>query len=508
MKNLKQIKKSSIEPISVLVVDDEPNVVSVIQEMLEEENYRLLPAYSVAEAKSILLRENINIVLTDLLLGDGSGAEILENVKKIHPDSQIIFMTGRPTIQNAIKLMKNGACDYLAKPFGLETLKRTLGKAKEIIKLERENIHLKEMMSFYRISEAMGTAIELGELLDLILETAVKEFEADKASIYFADESDGGINLKATVDKTDSTIHNAACEHCFFISMKVIDTQEPNLYNEPDPDFASDEASIKSSLCQPLMAKGKVLGALTVIRVKNPHPFSHGQLTGLGLLASKVAGAIENSKLYDDLKESYIATVRALANAIEARDEYTRDHTERVYHLSKILAKELNWGEDKLKDIKMGALLHDIGKIGVPDSILNKPGPLSPEEFEIMKKHPEAGAKMVESIPFLKQAIPYILCHHERHDGSGYPKGLKGDDIPYPGRLLAVVDTIDAITSDRPYRKGKTLREAIEEIKANSGSQFNPEVVDACDRAYKAGKLDHLFVKDKSSSENVLIEMT
>jgi putative nucleotidyltransferase with HDIG domain len=506
LERLEKIKMAIEKPTNVLVVDDEPEVLTVIQEMLEGEDYRLLTAYSVEEARSILHRENVNIILTDLLLGDGSGTDILEEARKVHPDSLTIFMTGRPTIQNAIKLMKQGACDYLAKPFGIETLKMTLNKARELIKLEWENIRLREMMSFYKVSEAMGTTMELDQLLDLILNTAIKEFEADKASIYFFHEPDGRIELGASVDNAGDSIKNAACEHCFFVAMRVINSREPSLYNEPDPDFTSDEESIRSSICQPLMAKGKVLGALAVVRIKNPHYFTQGQLTGLDLLASKAAGAIENSTLYDNLKESYIATVQALANAIEARDQYTRGHTERVYLLSEILARELGWGEEQLGDLKMGGLLHDIGKIGVPDSILNKPGPLSPEEFEIMKKHPETGAHMIESIPFLNQAIPYILYHHERHDGAGYPRGVKGDDIPYPGRLLAVVDTLDAITSDRPYRGGRSLEEAINEIKENSGTQFHPEVADACVRAYESGKLDHLFENKTEIEEDLLIE--
>jgi putative nucleotidyltransferase with HDIG domain len=500
--------KETIEELtSVLIVDDEPEVLAVIQEMLEDEDYRLFQAASVEEAKIVLQKENVNIILTDLLLGDGSGTDVLEEAKRLHPDSLTIFMTGRPTIQNAIKLMKQGACDYLAKPFGYDTLKITLDKTSEIIKLERENIRLKEMMSLYKVSEAMGSEIELDQLLKLILDTTIEEFEADKASIYFLHDQEGRIELKASVDSIDGELKNSACEHCFFVSMKVIDSKRPSLYNEPDPDFASDEESIRSSICQPLMAKGKVRGALVVVRAKNPHFFTQGQLSALELLASKAAGAIENSALYDDLKESYIATVRVLANAIEARDEYTRGHTERVFLLSEILAKELGWGEEQLGDLKMGGLLHDIGKIGVPDSILNKPGPLTPEEVEIMKKHPETGARMIESIPFLKQALPYILYHHERHDGKGYPRGLRGDEIPYAGRLLAVVDTLDAITSDRPYRGGRLLKEAIDEIKENSGTQFHPAVAKACIRAYKAGKLNHLFADLPKIENYELVEV-
>jgi putative nucleotidyltransferase with HDIG domain len=491
--NSEKIKEKTIGMTSILIVDDEPAVLAVIQEMLEDEPYRLLPANSVQEARRILHRQNVNIILTDLLLGDGSGADILEEARQLHPDCQVIFMTGQPTIRNAINLLKKGACDYLTKPFGLETLKLTLGKAEEIIRLEQENIHLKRMMSFYKVSEAMGTAMELGQLLDLILNTTAKEFEADRASIFFHNEIDGKIECGASVDETDGQIRNAIQEHCFFVSLKVIYNMEPYLYREANPDFASDEDSVRSSICQPLMAKGRVLGTLVVVRVKNHHPFTQGQLSGLGLLAAKAAGAIENWRLYDDLRQSYIAAVQALANAIEARDQYTRGHTERVCRLSEILAEELEWGEELLGDLRMGGLLHDIGKIGVPDSILNKPGPLSDEEFEIMKKHPETGARILQSISFLKQAIPYILYHHERHDGSGYPHGLRGEDIPHAGRLLAVVDTIDAITSDRPYRKGRTLAEAIDEIQENSGTQFHPEVVAAIVRAFKTGKLGGLF---------------
>ncbi|MEE9553672.1 MAG: HD domain-containing phosphohydrolase [candidate division Zixibacteria bacterium] len=495
MNEIKQ-KPKNAEIYNVLVVDDEPNILAVLQEMLEDENYNLIPAYSVAEACSILPRQNINIVLTDLLLGDGTGAEILEEAKRIHPDSQTILMTGRPTIQNAITMLKSGAYDYLAKPFGLETLISALHRAEEKIRLERENIRLKEMMSLHEISEAMGTSIELDALLNIILESTIKEFGADVASIYFVREKEGDIELKASAGTDDKSIRDLICDQSLNIIAETIVRSSPILFTDPDSDFSSDIPALRSCISQPLMASGKTLGALLVVRVKNPHSFTQGQLTGLGILASKAAIAIEKSNLYEDLKETYFATVESLANAIEARDTYTRGHTERVYKLSQIIADELGWTEEELGDLRIGGILHDIGKIGVPDSILKKQGPLTDEEFEIMKKHPEAGVRMVEGIPFLKTALPYILCHHERHDGKGYPHGLKGDKVPKPGRLLAVVDTLDAVTSDRSYRKGRSLPEAIEEIKRCSGTQFNPEIVAACISAFEQGKLDILFYKE------------
>ena len=478
---------------NLLLVDDDPNVVAILQEMLDDEHYNLISAYSVAEAQSIIRRQNISMILTDLMLGDGNGVEILREAKRLHPDSQIILMTGRPTIQNAVDVIKEGAYDYLVKPFGIERVRMTIERAAEKIRLEQENIRLKEMMSFYQISEAMGSIIELDALLSLILKTAIKEYEADCAAIFLAKDSGLELELRLAIGFEEGDFGKMVMEHCQVISQQTAEKATSMILNDPEIEFDWDERTIKSSMCQPLMVKGKILGTISIIRYSNNHIFTPGQLSGLALLGSKAATAVENFHLYEDLRKTYISTVEALANAVEARDSYTRGHTERVYLLSCTIAEELGWSQEQLGDLKIGALLHDIGKIGVPDCILNKPGPLTAAEAEIMKRHSATGARMVESIPFLKPALPYILYHHERHDGKGYPMGLVGDDIPLPGRLLAVVDTIDAMTSDRPYRKGRPLSVAMDEITKYSGTQFNPSVVDACLSAYHKGKINFLF---------------
>ena len=477
---------------NVLVVDDEPNVVAVVQDMLSGENYNIITAYSLDEAKSIIRRQNINLVLTDLMLGDGSGMDVMHEAHQFHPESQVILMTGRPTIQNAVEVIKLGAYDYLVKPFAVETVKITLGRAAEKIRLEQENIKLRELMSFYQISEAMGSIIELDQLLNLILKTAIKEYESDVATIFYTDE-EIGLYLKSSVGLGNDEFARMVTDHCYEISLQSVTGSSALIINDPELDYTWWERSIKSTMCQPLQAKGRILGTLVIVRTQNTHPFSHGQLAGLSLLSSKAATAVENYNLYENLKKTYIATVEALANAVEARDSYTRGHNERVYMLARAIAEELGLSSKQLEDLKIGALLHDIGKIGVPDSILNKPGPLTPEEAEIMKSHPATGAKMIETIEFLRPALPYILYHHERHDGAGYPLGLSGNAIPLEGRLLAVVDTIDAITSDRPYRKGRSLEVALDEIMKFSGAQFDPEVVKACFDAHKKGKLKFLF---------------
>ncbi len=192
------------------------------------------------------------------------------------------------------------------------------------------------------------------------------------------------------------------------------------------------------------------------------------------------------------LKEAYKASLRTLANAIEARDHYTRDHVERVNAYAQALAMELGWDEDRRDALEFGSILHDIGKIAVREAILCKPGPLTTEEWAEMRLHPEVGAHMIEGIPYLAPAVPSVLHHHERWDGSGYPHALRGDAIPEDARLLAVVDTFDAMTSDRPYRPAMEFERAFEVILEESGRLFDPTMVDSFQRCWSRGEIQRI----------------
>jgi len=179
------------------------------------------------------------------------------------------------------------------------------------------------------------------------------------------------------------------------------------------------------------------------------------------------------------LLQSYVDTVNALIQAVEARDAYTRGHTERVTRMAKAMGRHLGLTEETLFVVEIASLLHDIGKIGIPDEILQKPGPLESGEYELVKQHPEQGSRMIDRILYLEQAVPQVLAHHERFDGSGYPRGLAGEDIPLPGRIIAVADVYDAMTSDRRYRKAMGRERALAVIREGAGKQFDPGVVEA-----------------------------
>ncbi|HTX93108.1 MAG TPA: HD domain-containing phosphohydrolase [Anaerolineales bacterium] len=186
-----------------------------------------------------------------------------------------------------------------------------------------------------------------------------------------------------------------------------------------------------------------------------------------------------------DTRAAHLQTVIMLANVIETRDPYTAGHLERVRRLALNLAFALNWNTEDVAILEFGAILHDIGKIVVPRQVLKKTGPLSKEEWKLMRQHPEVGAKMLESVDHLKSAVPYVLNHHEWWNGTGYPSGLKGMKIPREGRLLAIVDAFDAMTSNRPYHASMTAAEAIEEIARYRDIYFDPDMVDAFIQTYK-----------------------
>ncbi len=236
------------------------------------------------------------------------------------------------------------------------------------------------------------------------------------------------------------------------------------------------KAGIESLLAIPLVSKETTKGVL-LLGDTRPGQFVREDAFTIEKIASQMAVALENARLYEELRTLFISTVTSLSNAIDAKSPWTKGHSERVMHLAGHLAREMGLPEAMIERAKLGGLLHDIGKIGIIEALLEKPAMLDDDEFPPMRLHPEKGVAILAPIEQLKDVLPGILYHHERYDGTGYPKGLKGEEIPLVARVITVADAFDAMVSDRPYRRGFSAEKALEELQQNAGTQFDPNVV-------------------------------
>jgi len=325
----------------ILVVDDEEAIREIVCSMLAAANYKCSQASSGQKALAVLdSGEEFELMLSDLMMAELDGIGLLERTKEKYPDMPVVMVTAVHDISVALKAIRDGAYDYLLKPFEREQLLATVRRALENRRLKLEN-------------RAYQTKLE------------------------------------ALVEQRTGQLRNA----------------------------------------------------------------------------------------YADLERSYDITLQALGSALDLRDNETQWHTERVTAYTIAIARAMELPKEEINVIARGAFLHDIGKMAIPDDILHKPGPLTPMEIAVMREHCYHGYQIVKKIPFLAEAAEIVYTHQERFDGTGYPRGLKGEDIPLGARIFSIADTLDAITSDRPYRPRQTVAAARKEIERCSATQFDPDVV-------------------------------
>jgi len=233
----------------------------------------------------------------------------------------------------------------------------------------------------------------------------------------------------------------------------------------------------KSFISVPLRVKNRIVGVLNVNASESNHKFEERDVRLLTILADQAAITLENIELYDNLQNFYLEMVQTLARAIDAKDSYTHEHADRARHFARMICGKLNLPEAMIRHIEYAALMHDIGKIGIDETILHKPGKLTQEERDVIKRHPSIGNRIIAPVAFLSPVAPMVLYHQEWFNGQGYPEGLAGEEIPLGARIVAVIDAFDAMTSDRPYRKALSREIGMSELKKCSGTQFDPRVV-------------------------------
>jgi putative nucleotidyltransferase with HDIG domain len=354
---------------------------------------------------------------------------------------------------------------------------------------------LKNLQALRVIDIAIATNHDLRETMDVLLDKIVDELSVDAAAILLLNEVKGVLEFGASQGFQTSNLR--------FFSLKIGEgmagraaQQHEILHvrNVPaDPkELVQPSLLVKEGIVSyyaaPLIAQGKVKGVLEVFQRSELDPDDEW-LNFLETLAGQAAIAIENTTLFEDLQKTnaelskaYDSTIEGWSYALDLRDKETEGHTRRVTELTLELAKEFGFTEDQLLHIRRGGLLHDIGKMGVPDRILLKETPLEADEWVQMKQHPVYAYEMLQPIEYLHEALNIPYCHHEKWDGSGYPRGLKGEEIPLAARIFAIVDVWDAITSDRPYRGAWTPQKALDHITTEAGKHFDPHVVEVFTR--------------------------
>lgn len=363
----------------------------------------------------------------------------------------------------------------------------------ELSLLERAQRHL---ATLHRVAELLANARDMDGLADATLRGILEVTAADRAALVLrrTDHATGDAEVAAAMSRNDSTEQFSVSRT---LVADVIDKGLSTFAHDASTDERYSEGqsviqqNVRSVMCVPLRTPDQILGALYVDSLSGAGRFNEADLELLSAIGNQAGVALHRVRLLGELERLLLDTIRAIAATIDAKDGYTHRHSERVAMLAKRLGGELSLPPATLATIELSGLLHDLGKIAVPDAILNKPGRLTGEEFEEMKKHPGHGARILENIQAaaVKAVVPGVKHHHEKWDGSGYPDGLAGDAIPLLARLLGVADFFDALTSARSYRAAMSADTAVGLISEGSGSHFEPSIAALVARLHQQGDL-------------------
>ena len=354
----------------------------------------------------------------------------------------------------------------------------------------------KELSALYDFSLTAGGMLDTPSVLSHLYQKIEQLINPHKFAVYLYDDEEDCIEVALSYlngEHQFSQVGTIAPTNTNILMHEVVQTHHS--FYIPDVTAHQDRAQVvqadsdvKSLYLLPFIKGESLLGAM-ILQSQQKNDFQAEDQQFLESIAAQVSIALDNARLYEELEDAFVQTVIALANAVDIRDTYTHDHSQRIAVLALKTGKELGFNTKELEVLRWSSLLHDIGKIGVPDNILLKPGRLTPEEYEIIKKHPQLGASIIAPVKKLRDVAPVVRAHQEHYDGSGYPAGLKGEDIPLAARVLTVVDSYVAMTDDRVYRKAFSHEHAIGELQKLAGAQFDPVVVEAFLRVSENGGL-------------------
>lgn len=370
-------------------------------------------------------------------------------------------------------------------------LEQGLRLESEVMDLSVEVVRVyEEQASLYAFTSKLGGAIDLDTICTRILEDVDAILGVQNAAIMLCGKSDGLLSTRFSRGRDQETALRFRAGITDGWLGEILAREDPaticDITGRPDLSFPY---PVRSLLCVPLVTDGRGIGILVASDKLNGEEFWSHELKFMRVLASEAAAAIKKAQLYEEINELFMNTVDALASAIDAKDPYTYGHSRRVARLSVLIGEKLGMSRSETRDLELAATLHDIGKIGTPEVILRKPGRLTPDEMDRIRQHPEQGAHILANIAEFRELATWIRHHHEWFNGEGYPDRVAASDIPLQARILTIADTFDAMTSDRPYRKGMPAAEAVRIMEEFAGSQLDPVILGVFREIYTRGEL-------------------
>lgn len=476
----------------ILIVDDQPAELEMMKDILDHDGYEVVAVGSGEEALQ-LAHQAFDLLLTDIVMPHMGGLELIKAFQEESPDTVLVLVTAYASIETARVAIQHGAYDYIVKPFDRTEICTAVVKALERKRLADENIRLKELVGLYKVSQSMVKSQDQSEVLKFILDSGISQTKSSGGAILLFDSLKRGLVIAVAAGSWEivARFANALVERG--ITSGIKDMEEAVLFTDveqhplfervshhyPNRDFLPPKAKGMEILLLPIKSGNEVLGLLNIFREGAPRLFGEGDLELLTILATQTGALIKSRQLFTELEDGSFRVLCSIASWVDSRSLCTQGHMKKVAELSEQLASAISLSEEEIKAIKQGAMVHDIGMIGVSESILNMPGELTPQEWDVMKIHPVIGEEMLSPLRFLSEASYIVRHHHERLDGSGYPDGLSGKQITSGLRVVSLCDAYDAMTSPRPWRPALSREDAVAKLLEEKGAKFDPEITDA-----------------------------
>ena len=445
----------------ILIVDDEASIRDLCSRILGPA-YEIVTAADGPSAIALAVQFLPDLLLTDLKMPGMTGLEAARQIVAAAPEVSVVVMTGFSEFDSLLETVRFGVNGFLMKPFSPDDLRKTVEEGLRKGLYYKKNTRLRSLTPLLDMHGSRLADVDQSRMFQVITETVLHELDAGEVTLVCVDEEGRDIVVAASSNGAAATV---------------------------TPRNGNGDAG-GTTLSLPLQTGGSVLGVLSVRR--DEEAFTPADRDVLRLICAQGAIAIENIRLFKRLRRSYWNTVYALAATVDLRDHPTRGHSDRLAQYAVSIGRRLGLPAERTEDLKIAALLHDIGKIGIGDGILLKPGDLTAEEYDWMKTHTLMGAKILAMADFSPRVVEAVLFHHERWDATGYPLGLREEQIPIEARILTAADALESMTSARSYRAALPVEHAVGELVRGRGAQFDPRVVDALLECLRAGELPPL----------------